>query len=124
MRSTALRAASLMRWTAASRGAGRRWAGFGCMRAKAMPEYATAPLKAAAGGDATRFGARLSTNAYFFSESRISRSSNTSSGAGAGAAGAAGAGVASRFMRFICLTIRKMTKARMTKFSEIVMKLP
>jgi len=40
---------------------------------------------------------------------------------GAGSAGAAGV---SFFMRLICLTIMKMMKARMMKFTRIVMKLP
>ncbi len=53
---------------------------------------------------------------YFLSESRISRSSTTSSGA-------AGGGTAF-FSLFICLTIRKMMKARIEKLIATVMKLP
>ena len=56
---------------------------------------------------------------YFFSESRISRSSNTSSAVGAGAGGGA-----SFFSWLICLTMMKMTKARMMKLIATVMKLP
>ena len=56
------------------------------------------------------------------SASRISRSSFTSSGSGAGAAGA-GSG-SDRRRRLICLTITKMTKARIRKLSATVRKLP
>ncbi len=58
---------------------------------------------------------------YFFRLSRISRSRMTSSGVGAGADGAASS---LRFRRLICLTIIKMMKARMTKLTATVMKLP
>ena len=54
--------------------------------------------------------------------SRISRSSSTSSGVGAGGAGGAGGWL--RLSLLICLTIMKMMKARMMKFTETVMKLP
>jgi hypothetical protein len=37
---------------------------------------------------------------------------------------AGGGGGASRFRRFICLTMRKMMKARMTKLMRMVTKLP
>jgi hypothetical protein len=54
----------------------------------------------------------------FFNSSRISRSSATSSGVAAGAASCWD------FNRFTAFTIQKMTKARMMKFSRMVMKLP
>ena len=53
-----------------------------------------------------------------FSASRISRSRTVSSGVTTSTGGAA------RFSRFICLTIRKMMKARMRKLMVTVTKLP
>ena len=61
-----------------------------------------------------------SAQRYFFSASRISRSSTHVLGRGAGGAG----GGASRFSRLICFTIRKMTNARIMKLMAMVMKLP
>ncbi len=58
---------------------------------------------------------------YRFSRSRISRNSSTSSGVGGGAAGA----VSSLALAFAnCLTIQKITNARMMKLMTIVRKLP
>ena len=57
------------------------------------------------------------------SASRISRSSTMSSGAASGTSAGGGLG-SSRRSRLICLIIRKITKARIRKFSATVMKLP
>ena len=59
----------------------------------------------------------------FLRLSRISRSSKTSSGVMGAAAGATGSGLAA-VSRFIWRIITKMMKAKMTKFSATVRKLP
>ncbi len=82
--------------------------------AATIPSSATTPERRLAGE--SRSGGYAP---FFFSSSRISRSSTTSSGVGGG-----GGGGALRFSRLICFTMMKMMKARMTKLSEMVRKLP
>ena len=96
---------------AASMAAGRPRAGVWFMGRGSM--------RHASATDPPAQGPRTGQACYFLNASRISRSSCTSSGVAGG-----GGGGAADLSLLICRTMMKMMKARMTKFSATVMKLP